>query len=130
MAVVSDTNILSSLAVADGLALLPKLFYNDTIYIPPAVEQELRMGLTYGKTYLERVLQALQTDDIQVLELTDEERNLTVILSARLNAGEREGIVLCRMRKHLFLSNDTRAVRYCQANHIDAISLEILLRLL
>ncbi|MEN8220679.1 MAG: hypothetical protein ABFS56_30870 [Pseudomonadota bacterium] len=128
MAIVSDTNILSSFAAADALHLLPKLFQGDTIYIPPAVEQELHKGLDYGQKHIELIF--LQVGDIQVLHLTDAERSLIASLPAKLHAGEREGIVLCQKRAHLFLSNDRRAIRYCQAYDIDALSLEILLRFL
>ncbi len=130
MAIVSDANILSSLASADALALLPKLFLNDDIYIPPAVEQELQVGLARGRSHIERIFQTLQAGDIQVLHLTEAERSLAAALPPKLHAGEREGIVLCQLRKHLFLSNDRRAVRYCQANGIEAVNLTGLLRLL
>lgn len=130
MAIVTDTNILSSLAAAEALAELPKLFRGETFYLPPAVEQELRQGLIYGKRHIERVFQAVQANFFQVLELTEVERVLTATLPSTLHAGERESIVLCQVRQYLFLSNDRRAIRYCQANGIQAISLEILLRLL
>lgn len=130
MAIVTDTNILSSLAAAEALAELPKLFQGETFYLPPAVEQELRPGLVYGKKHIERVFQAVQTNSFQVLELTEMERVWVATLPATLHAGEREGIILCQVRQYLFLSNDRRAIRYCQANGIQAISLEILLRLL
>jgi predicted nucleic acid-binding protein len=128
MVIVSDTNILSSLASADALDLLAELFHGDTIYIPPAVEQELQVALSYGQAHVERVFQALEAGDIQRIELTDAERLLMATLPAKLHAGEREGIVICQVRKHLFLSNDRRAVRYCDANGIETISLAFLLR--
>ena len=128
MVIVSDTNILSSLASADALDLLAPLFHGDTIHIPPAVEQELQVALDYGNAHVERVFQALEAGDIQRIELTDAERLLMATLPAKLHAGEREGIVICQVRKHLFLSNDRRAVRYCDANDIEAISLPFLLR--
>jgi predicted nucleic acid-binding protein len=88
------------------------------------------MGLDYGQKHIERIFLALQSGDIQVLHLTDAERTLIANLPAKLHAGEREGIALCQTRSHLFLSNDRRAIRYCQAHDIDALSLEILLRFL
>lgn len=130
MAIVSDANILSSLAAADALDLLPQLFVGDEIFIPQAVEQELQAGLTYGKSHLNRVFQAISLGEIQVLHLTAHERALTTPLPRKLHAGEREGIILCQVRKHLFLSNDKRAIRYCQANGISNVNLEAFLRLL
>ena len=129
MAVVSDANILSSLAAADALDFLPKVFLGDDILIPVAVEQELQTGVAYGQSHLKRILQSIETGGIQVSHLTDIERALTISLPRKLHSGEREGIVLCRVRKHLFLSNDKRAIRYCQANGIETVNLEAFLRL-
>ena len=130
MTIVSDANILSSLAAADALDLLPQVFVGDDIFIPQAVQQELQAGLTYGKSHLNRIFQAISLGEIQVLHLTAHERALTIPLPRKLHAGEREGIILCQVRKHLFLSNDKRATRYCQANGISSVNLEAFLRLL
>ena len=70
MSIVSDTNILSSFAASEALSLLPSLFVDPIILIPPAVFQELQDGLARGKAYLEAVLQAIAAKEIQVLELT------------------------------------------------------------
>jgi predicted nucleic acid-binding protein len=130
MAVVSDANILSSLAAADALDLLPQPFSNDDIFIPPAVEHELQAGLTRGVGYLERIFQAIQSGRIRVLNLAQEERDLVISLPDQLHNGERECIALCQIRGYLLLSNDKRAVRYCQSNAIDVVNLEAFLRLL
>ena len=64
-----------------------------------------------------------------MLELTEEERALLRMLPRKLNAGEREAIALCQQHRIPLLSNDRRAIRYCQANGIDALDLATLLRL-
>ena len=130
MVIISDTNILSSFASADALNLLPKLFPHETIHIPPAVIEELQAALDRGQTYVERVFNALSAGEIQAIELTIEERVLMTALPSKLHDGEREGIVICQTRKYPFLSNDRRAVRYCEKNGIRAIALDALLRLL
>lgn len=129
MAIVSDANVLSSLAAANVLDLLAKVFVEDKVFIPPAVEQELQTGLAYGKTHIERIFKAIERGDIQVLPLTETERNLIKSLPRQLHAGEREGIILCQLHNHLFLSNDKRAIRYCQTSGITAVNLEAFLRL-
>lgn len=129
MPIVSDANILSSLAAANALNLLPQIFNNDRIFIPQAVQKELEAGLTYGKTHLERIFNAIKLGNIEVIYLTKAEHNLTKSLPLKLHSGERESIVLCRLHNHLFLSNDKRAIRYCQINNIKAINLEAFLRL-
>jgi predicted nucleic acid-binding protein len=130
MVIVSDTNILSSLAAADALLLLSQIFPNDTIHIPPAVEQELQAALAFGKQHIDRIFVAIQIGAFHRIELTVTERLRMATLPSRLNAGEREGIVLCQARKLLFLCNDRRAIRYCEANAIEVAALTTILRLL
>lgn len=130
MPVVSDSNILSSLAAADALDLLTKLFRGDTIFIPRAVEQELLAGLTYGALHLQRVFDAIDQGEIRTLYLTEAEQTLTTTLPRKLHAGEKEGIVLCQIHNYLFLSNDKRAIRHCQVTGIKSINLEAFLRAL
>ena len=61
--------------------------------------------------------------------MTEDERALVSALPRKLNAGEREAIALCQQRRIPLLSNDRRAIRYCQASGIDALDLATLLRL-
>lgn len=129
MTVVSDTNILSSLAAADAFEALQRLFVRSTVSIPPAVRDELQVAVDRGRTYLAVVVDAIAAGDIPVLTLTDDERTLAATLPRRLNAGECEAIALCQQRRFALLSNDRRAVRYCQANGIDVVDLPAILRL-
>jgi predicted nucleic acid-binding protein len=129
MTVVSDTNVLSSLAAAHSLVLLQRLFRRSTISIPPAVRDELQVAVDRGRTYLEPLVGAISAGEITTLELTEEERALVSALPRKLTAGEREAIALCQQRRIPLLSNDRRAIRYCQASGIDALDLATLLRL-
>ncbi len=129
MTIVSDTNILSSLAAINALPLLQRLFARSTISIPPAVLDELQTAVDRGRTYLQPLVAAITAGEIVILELTDEERLLETTLPRKLNAGEREAIALCRQRRIPLLTNDRRAIRYGQTNGIDAIDLPTLLRL-
>jgi len=129
MIVVSDTNILSSLAAAHSLVLLQELFKRSTISIPPAVRDELQVAVDRGRTYLEPLVAAITAGEIATLELTEEEQVLLTTLPRKLNAGEREAIVLCQQRRIPLLSNDRRAIRYCQASGIEVLDLATLLRL-
>lgn len=129
MTVVSDTNILSSLAAADAFDALQRLFARSTVSIPPAVRDELDAAIDRGRTYLASLVAAIAAGDILVLALTDDERTLAATLPRRLNAGECEAIALCQQRRVPLLTNDRRAVRYCQANGIDVVDLPAILRL-
>jgi predicted nucleic acid-binding protein len=130
MLVLSDTNILSSLAAGNGFHLLEALFPKTMIYIPPAVEKELQIGLARGKTHLDIILQAIDSDDLQVLELSHKEKRIAQTLPKKLNHGECEAIALAQNQKGRLLSNDKRAVRYCQKKGIKVLNLPNLLRLL
>lgn len=129
MTIVSDTNILSSLAAVNALSLLHQLFVRSTLSIPPAVRDELQTAVDRGRAYLEPLIAAITAGEIVILELTDEERSLATTLPRKLNAGEREAIALCQQRHIPLLTNDRRAIRYGQTNGIDAIDLPTLLRL-
>lgn len=128
MLIISDTNILSSLAAGDALPLLFRLFPNQVIYIPPVVYQELLAGLA-RRNYLTKVLEAIKQNQLQVLVLSTAEQTLAQGLPARLNQGECEAIALTQSRRANLLSNDKRAVRYCQMQKLNVVDLADLLRL-
>jgi len=71
--IVSDTNILSSLAAANALARLQQLFARSMLSIPPAVREELRTAVERGRTYLEPLVIAITAGEILLLELTEDE---------------------------------------------------------
>jgi len=54
-----------------ALGLIPRVLSNDPIFIAPAVERELRPGLTHGKTQIERVFRAIQSNAIQILTFSE-----------------------------------------------------------
>lgn len=130
MLVISDTNILSSFAAAQAFPLLQLLFAKSVIYIPPAVRQELQVGLNYGQAHLKIILEAITTNQLQILDLSASEKHLAGSLPRKLNAGESEAIALSQIRGATLLSNDKRAIRYCDRQGIEALDLIDLLRLL
>lgn len=129
MTIVSDTNILGSIAAAHAFRLLTQLFARSTLSIPPAVRDELLVAVERGISYLEGVTRAITAGEIAVLELTAAEHALATTLPRKLNAGEREAIALCQQRHLPLLCNDRRAIRYCQANRVETVDLPTLLRL-
>ncbi|HMR67821.1 MAG TPA: hypothetical protein PKE64_27740 [Anaerolineae bacterium] len=130
MIVVSDTNILSSLAAGECFPLLYQLFPGARIGIPPAVEQELQLGLDRGQRYLTAVLQAVSDGQLAVLPLSAAEQVLAQSLPRKLNAGECEAIAIGKNRGAPLLSNDQQAIRYCRQNKIEALDLATILNLL
>jgi predicted nucleic acid-binding protein len=128
--VVSDTNILSSLAAGDSLPLLLKLFARSKVYIPPSVRDELQTGLDKGRDYLGPIFPAIAAQQIEVIPLSSEEEKEMQGYPRRLNLGERQAIALARSRNALLLSNDRHALRYCQEQNIRTVNLVEILRLL
>jgi len=128
MLIISDTNILSSLAAGDALPLLFQLFPKSPMYIPLAVQEELQIGLDRGENHLSQVWQAIAIGKIKILKLSIKEQNLLHVLPDALNLGECEAIILAQNRHGRLLSNDKKAVNYCQANKIKTATLIDLLR--
>jgi predicted nucleic acid-binding protein len=130
MIVISDTNVLSSLAAGDCLPALSQLYKHARLILPPTVRQELQEGLDRGKTYLQPVIQAIAAQEIEVISLSAEEELRTFLYPANLDAGEREAIALAQTRNALLLSNDGDAIRYGKQRKLKVVSLPNLLRLL
>ena len=130
MIIVSDTNILSSLTAGESLTAFMRLYQRDKLIIPPSVQQELQAGFERGKTYLQQVLQAIQTRQIEALPLSAEEELMTYKYPGGLNEGEREAIALAQRRKATLLSNDMEAQRYCAQRDIRVLTLADVLRAL
>jgi predicted nucleic acid-binding protein len=57
--IISDTNILSSLAAGNSITALCQLYARDKLIIPPAVLQELQDGLERGHQHLQAVFLAI-----------------------------------------------------------------------
>jgi predicted nucleic acid-binding protein len=127
--VVSDTNVLSSLAAGDSLPALLRLFLRSTLCIPPSVRDELQVGLDKGKTYLEPIFRAVSAQQIEVVPLSPHEEQAMQNYPLRLNLGERQAIALAQTRNAVLLSNDRRALHYCQQQNIRTLNLVGILRL-
>src|SRR5438067_6430404 len=121
--VVSDTNVLSSLAAGDSRPMLLRLFARSELCIPPAVRDELQMGLDRGRAYLEPIFPAITAQHIDVIPLSPDEEQFMRDYPRHLNLGERQAIALAQTRSAVLLSNDKRALRYCQQRGIRTVNL-------
>lgn len=129
MIIVSDTTILSSLAAAQALPHLHRLFARSTVSIPPAVRDELQVAVARGRVYLATLMDAIIAGNIPVLALTEDEQVLASTMPRKLNAGECEALAICQQRRIPLLRTDRRAVRYGQAHGMDVVDLATILRL-
>jgi len=114
MIVVSDSDILSMFGKAGAVSHLKRLF--GEIYIPPAVYEELRRAKEIGFDFVDELL-----DNILILNLSGEEYSEFVRLvedERYLHSGELQGIVLCRNRDCVLLTNDRRAKNFCKRDDI------------
>ncbi len=82
------------------------------------------------QSHLTAVFRALTTDHLSVQPLSAKESALAQNLPRKLNSGECEAIALAQSRQAPLLSNDKRAIRYCQQYGIEALDLATLLNLL
>lgn len=128
MIVVSDTNILSSLAAGNAFPALCQPFAPSPLWIPSAVFQELLAAMDRGKPYLAPVFQAITDQQILIITPSEAEEQLLQHYPPGLNLGERQAIAITQTRKALFLSNDMRAVRYCRSQTLSVLTLENILR--
>jgi len=114
MIVVSDSDILSMFGKAGAVSHLKQLF--GEIYIPPAVYEELRRAKEIGFDFVDDLI-----DNIMILNLSGEEYSEFVRLvkdERYLHSGELQGVVLCRNRDGVLLTNDRRAKNFCKRDDI------------
>ncbi len=81
---------------------LKQLF--EEIYIPPAVYEELRRAKEIGFDFVDELIQ-----NISILSLTEKEYSEFVRLiedEKYLHSGELQGIILCKYRNGVLLTND------------------------
>ncbi len=124
MIVVSDSDILSMFGKAGSVSHLKRLF--GEIYIPPAVYEELRRAKEIGFDFVDDLI-----DNIMILNLSGDEYSEFVRLvedERYLHSGELQGIVLCRNRNGVLLTNDRRAKNFCKRGSITYFDIKGILR--
>lgn len=128
--IVVDTNILSSFARIQRLELLFAVAETDSLYLVPAVINEIKLGLKKNLNFLQPIIGGLESEiKFFPLQLTPDEKNLSSSLPGSLNAGEKESISVCQKRMgSKLLTNDKRAHNYCKSNRIPSLDLKLILR--
>ena len=124
MIVVADSDILSMFGKAGAVSHLKRLF--GAIYIPPAVYEELRKAKEIGFDFVDDLI-----DNIMILNLSGSEYSEFVrrVEDERyLHSGELQGIVLCRNRNGVLLTNDRRAKNFCKREDIAYFDIKGIMR--
>jgi len=124
MIVVSDSDILSMFGKVGAVQHLKRLF--EEIYIPPAVYEELRRAKEIGFDFVDELI-----DNVRIMNLNEDEYSEFVRLMEDedyLHSGELQGIMLCKHRNGVLLTNDRRAKNFCKRNNIVYFDIKGVLR--
>ncbi len=128
--IIADTSILSTFARIQRLELLFKVAQTDSLYLPPAVVTELKVGLQKGLSFLQPIINDLSSGTrFYSIVLGSDEKSYADSLPGSLNAGEKESIAVCIKRiGNKFLTNDKRAHNFCKSVNIPSLDLILILR--
>lgn len=128
--VICDTNILSSFARIRELTLLFKLFPKHQFALPQAVHADILEAVRLNFTFLEPVLELIDSARVLAVSLTPDEGQAKMNLPKSFGPGESEAVAICLRRDAIMLTNDKRVRNYCQVQGIEAYDLPSLLRAL
>jgi predicted nucleic acid-binding protein len=130
MTILFDCNILSTFAKIDELDLLFRLFKGKMLATSPTVYEELITGIAKGYSSLEKVLNRIKEDIVQILSLTKEEIFLKGTLPCSFDEGERELVAVCKKRGYILATNEKIVKNYCTKENIHYLDLSDILRAL
>ena len=122
--VVSDSDVLSMFGKVGVVQHLKQLF--GEICIPPAVYEELIRAKEIGFEFVDelivkvRILNLSEKEYSEFVRLTEDEKYL--------HSGELQGIVLCKHRNGVLLTNDKKAKNFCKSNNITYFDAKGILR--
>ncbi|MBM4461465.1 MAG: hypothetical protein FJ011_27530 [Chloroflexi bacterium] len=110
----ADTNILSTFAKVNQLALLFRLFGDERIGIVPAVYAEFQAGVKKGYADLQVVIKLIQQGQIDLAALTAQEVFWASALPVSFDAGERETLAVAKSRGCSILTNENQIKNWCR----------------
>ncbi len=110
--VVLDCDLISSFAKVNRIDLLEKLFLDTQLMITASVYNELLKVKQYGFDFLDKIMQS----NIGLVNIQKEETSVfeDFLQDYRIHLGEAEGIAIAKCRNGVFITNDSRAVRFCE----------------
>ncbi len=125
--VILDCDIASCIAKVDKVDLLKRVFLDSDIYITNSVYIELLRAKQAGFSFPDRIF-----ENIPVISLNQDEIETLQELSLKrlIHFGESEGISIAKNRGAIFLTNDSKVVRYCKEIGIKVLDLKDILLLL
>jgi predicted nucleic acid-binding protein len=125
--IILDCDIASCLAKINRMDLLGAAFPDFEVYITESVSIELLRASRAGFSFPDRVFKS-----IPVVSLNQDERTMLQDMpqNRSIHFGEAEGLILSKNRNAIFLTNDSRAVRYCRDNDTKVLDLRDILLIL
>ena len=123
---VADTDILSMFGKVGSISTLKRLFKE--LKVPSAVYEELLRAKEVGFSFVDDVF-----TDIEVINLSEDEHKEYVSLinnEKYLHKGELQGIIICKHRGGILLTNDKKAKNFCTKNGILCFDIKGILRAL
>jgi predicted nucleic acid-binding protein len=125
--VILDCDIASCLAKINGMDLLGAAFPDFEVYITESVSIELLRASQAGFSFPDRIFRS-----IPVISLNQDERIMLqdIPKNRSIHFGEAEGLIISKNRNAIFLTNDSRVVRYCRDNDLKVLDLRDILLLL
>jgi len=124
IAVISDTDILSTFAKVGEMKLLIKTF--GEIYISPAVFEELMVAANAGFSFVDNILEVIKIKNITnrlISEIKEFQSK-----HPQLGRGEIETMIIARDEGLLILTNDRVAKRICDKYSLNFLDLGEILR--
>jgi predicted nucleic acid-binding protein len=98
--------------------------------VPPAVQSEILTGASQRLTFLEELVNAIESGRLTLEALTPKELLARHRLPPVLGEGEAESITLCQSRGWTLLTNDKRARNFAETLGLTVYDLRGLLRAL
>ncbi len=123
---VAYTDILSMFGKVGYIRTLKRLFKE--LKMPSAVYEELLRAKEVGFSFVDDVF-----TDIEVINLSEDEHKEYVSLISDekyLHKGELQGIIICKHRGGILLTNDKKAKNFCTKNGILYFDIKGILRAL
>jgi predicted nucleic acid-binding protein len=124
--VVMDCDLISSFAKINRIDLLETLFPDAQLAITASVYNELLKTKEYGFDFLDKIIQS----NVGLINMQKEERSVfeDFLQDYRIHLGEAEGIAIAKCRDGVFMTNDSRAVRFCEEKGVKVLNLKDVLR--
>lgn len=125
-----DTNILSTFAKINRMALLLQLFARNEMAVVPAIYEELQEGIRRGYAPLQAANALIQQGSMTILAPNAQEIFDKDALPRSFDAGERETIAVARSRGYSILTNEAHVKNWCKRSGIACWDLPRILRAL